>query len=220
LQHNPGKMKKNIVLVGVAGVGKTTLGEIAAEKLNMAFLDMDMSFEVSEEADVDTLLSRYGEDGFDKKSLSFFEKQIRSKDRTIFAASCRVVGYKMFWDIVKQNGISIHLLGERRDVYMRQDMWLGGRKLTQKEKSNKRWQSDFNDYFTWKIRQCKEADYTVRVVGDKQIDAETLCKTIKRLISGARPIGYFAYKTPSHFYETVTPKIARASPQMHSGSFI
>ena len=183
VQQNPGKIKRNIVLVGVAGVGKTTLGEIAAEKLNMAFVDMDMSFEVSEEADVDTLLSRYGEEGFDKKSLSFFEKQIRSKDRTIFAASSRVVRYKMFWDIVKQNGISIHLRGESLDVYMRQDMWLGGRKLTQKEKSNKRWKADFNDYYTWKIRQCKGADHTVRVVGDKQIDAEALCKTIEQLIS-------------------------------------
>ncbi len=40
LQQNSRKIKKNIVLVGVAGVGKTTLGEIAAEKLNMAFVDI------------------------------------------------------------------------------------------------------------------------------------------------------------------------------------
>lgn len=183
LQHNPGKMKKNIVLVGVAGVGKTTLGEIAAEKLNMAFLDMDLSLEAAEEADIDTMLSRYGEDGFDQKLLSFFREQIRSKDHTIFAASCRVVRYKMFWDIVKQNGISIHLRGKPLEIYMRQEMWFGGRKLTQKEKSNKRWKADFNDYCTWKIRQCTKADHTVRVVGDKQIDAETLCKTIEQLMS-------------------------------------
>jgi len=38
LQHNPGKIKKNIVLVGVAGVGKTTVGEIAAKKLNTGWV--------------------------------------------------------------------------------------------------------------------------------------------------------------------------------------
>jgi len=51
-------------------------------------------------------------------------------------------------------------------------MWLGKRKITQEEKSNKQWKSEFNDYYAWKIRHCKKADHTVRVVGSKQIDAE------------------------------------------------
>jgi len=62
-------------------------------------------------------------------------------------------------------------------------MWLGKRKITQEEKSNKQWKSEFNDYYAWKIRHCKKADHTVRVVGSKQIDAENLCKTIEQLVS-------------------------------------
>jgi shikimate kinase len=181
-QHNLKKAKKNIVLVGVAGVGKTTVGEIAAKKLNMAFVDMDMEFEAAEEADIDTLVDRYGDDGFNHQLLLRFEKQIRSKDHTIFAPSPRVLRYKEFWAIVKQNGISVHLQGKPSEIYMRQEMWLGKRKITQEEKSNERWKSEFNDYYAWEIRYCKKADHTVRIVGNKQVDAETLCKTIRQLI--------------------------------------
>ncbi|MBA7552867.1 Shikimate kinase [subsurface metagenome] len=52
--------KKNIVLVGVAGVGKTTLGEIAAKKIGLSFIDVDILFELIENSDIDTLLDQYG----------------------------------------------------------------------------------------------------------------------------------------------------------------
>ncbi len=130
VQHNTGKTKKNIVLVGVAGVGKTTMGQIAAEQLNMAFVDMELGLEVVEEADIDTMVSRYGKYGFEQKLLSFFREQIRSKDHTIFAASPRVLQNKAFWTLVKQNGISIHLQGNPSEIYMRQEIWLGKRQLT------------------------------------------------------------------------------------------
>lgn len=55
-EHHPGRIKRNIVLVGVAGVGKTTLGRLAAEKLGLPFLDVDMGFKEAERADIDTLL--------------------------------------------------------------------------------------------------------------------------------------------------------------------
>jgi shikimate kinase len=182
LRQNYGK-KKNIVLVGVAGVGKTTLGEIAAEKLNMAFVDMDMEFEAAENSDIDTLVDRYGEYGFDQLLLLRFEKQIRSQGNTIFAASPRVLQNKAFWTLVKQNGISIYLRGMPSEIYMRQEIWLGKRKLTQEEKADKRWKADFKDYYTWQIRHCLKADHTVCIVGDKQIDAEALCEIIQRLLS-------------------------------------
>ena len=38
-------MKKNLVLLGMMGVGKTTLGKIVAKKLNLKFVDTDLNIE-------------------------------------------------------------------------------------------------------------------------------------------------------------------------------
>lgn len=183
LEYNPGNIKRNIVLVGVAGVGKTTLGKIASEKLGMSFVDVDMGFEEIEGTDIDTLLERYGEDGFNHRILSCFTDQIHRENHTIFAAPARITPFKGFWDIVKQNGVSIHLRGKPMEVYMRQDMWVKGRKLSKEEKLKKRWKREFYDYYEWRLRHCQKADFTVQVVGNKQIDAENLCEKITQIIS-------------------------------------
>ena len=38
-------MKKNLVLLGMMGVGKSTLGKIVAKKLNLKFIDTDLNIE-------------------------------------------------------------------------------------------------------------------------------------------------------------------------------
>ncbi len=144
---------------------------------------MELGLEAAKNEDIDTMLSRCGEDGLDQKLLYQFEKQVRTQRNTIFAASAWVSQYKLFWTLVKRHGISVHVLGDPLDVYMRKDMWVNGLKITQEEKADNRLKSEFNDHYTWLIKYCKHAEYTVRVVGDKQIDAETLCKTITQIIS-------------------------------------
>ena len=38
-------MKKNLVLIGMMGSGKTTLGKITAKRLNLQFIDTDSNIE-------------------------------------------------------------------------------------------------------------------------------------------------------------------------------
>lgn len=134
LEHHQEKTRRNIVLVGVAGVGKTTLGKRAAKKLGMSFVDVDMGFEDVEGSDIDTLLNQYGGEGFNKRTLTYFATLINRADYTIFATPARVTHYKRFWEVVRLKGISIHLRGKPMEVYMRQDMWVNGRKITKEEK--------------------------------------------------------------------------------------
>ena len=38
-------MRKNLVLLGMMGVGKSTLGKIVAKELNLKFVDIDLNIE-------------------------------------------------------------------------------------------------------------------------------------------------------------------------------
>ena len=182
IQQHFGKRKWKIVLVGVAGVGKTTLGKLAAEKLGFLFLDVDVGFEEKEGSNIETLLERYGDTEFDNRLLTYFAEQIIGENATIFAAPARILNRKKFWDVVKLNGVSIHLYGELLDVFMRQDIWVNGRKLTKEEKLEKqKWKLEFNDYYKWRLKHCQKADYTVRIVGNKQIDTENLCEKLSEI---------------------------------------
>jgi shikimate kinase len=182
IQQHFGKRKRKIVLVGVAGVGKTTLGKLAAEKLGFSFLDVDVGFEEKEGSNIETLLERYGDTEFDNRLLTYFAEQIIGENATIFAAPARILNRKKFWDVVKLNGVSIHLQGELMDVFMRQDIWVNGQKLTTDEKLEKqKWKREFNNYYNWRLKHCQKADYTVRIVGNKQIDTENLCEKLSEI---------------------------------------
>jgi shikimate kinase len=184
MEQHFGNTKWKIVLVGVAGVGKTTIGKLAAEKFGFLFVDVDMGLEEKEGSNIETLLERYGETEFDNRLLSYFAEQIIGDNATIFAAPARILNRKKFWDLVKLNGISIHLQGELMDVFMRQDIWVNGRKLTKEEKLEKqKWKREFNDYYKWRLKHCQKADYTVSIVGNKQIDTENLCERISEILS-------------------------------------
>lgn len=57
------KSKENIVLIGMPGSGKTTVGKILAEKLGREFIDTDDIIK-SENGDIPTIFEKLGESGF------------------------------------------------------------------------------------------------------------------------------------------------------------
>src|SRR5689334_7170930 len=57
-------MKPNIILVGLSGSGKTTIGRAAAKLLNWPFIDFDTEIEHRAHATVPQIFERYGEQHF------------------------------------------------------------------------------------------------------------------------------------------------------------
>ncbi|MFN8770293.1 MAG: shikimate kinase [Neisseriaceae bacterium] len=55
---------QDIIIIGITGVGKTTVGKIIAEKLNKSFIDLDKNIESNCGVDVQTIFSIEGESGF------------------------------------------------------------------------------------------------------------------------------------------------------------
>lgn len=58
--------KRNIVLVGMPSCGKTTIGNILADELNMCFIDTDKEIEKLSGKTIAEIFKRSGEDGFRK----------------------------------------------------------------------------------------------------------------------------------------------------------
>ena len=57
-------MKKNLVLLGMMGVGKSTLGKIVAKKLNLKFVDTDLNIEKKWSMKISEIFENKGEDFF------------------------------------------------------------------------------------------------------------------------------------------------------------
>ncbi len=55
---------KNIIIIGMPGCGKTTIGKLLAKKLNREFIDSDLVFQQTVHPNISEYFSQYGEDSF------------------------------------------------------------------------------------------------------------------------------------------------------------
>lgn len=98
---------KNIVLIGMPGCGKSVIGKILAEKLDMNFLDLDSYIEASTKLTIREIF-KAGEAGFrdieDKAVLKVSEKT----DVVIATGGGVVKRYENILNL-KKNGIIIYI---------------------------------------------------------------------------------------------------------------
>lgn len=55
---------KNVVLIGMPGAGKSTIGVVLAKNLGMSFMDSDLVIQEQEEKKLHELIEEHGLDGF------------------------------------------------------------------------------------------------------------------------------------------------------------
>lgn len=55
---------KNVVLIGMPGVGKSTIGVVLAKNMGMSFIDSDLVIQEQEEKKLHELIKEHGLDGF------------------------------------------------------------------------------------------------------------------------------------------------------------
>ena len=74
-----------IVLVGYMGSGKTTVGRIVANHLNVNFLDLDTFIEEGEKMSVSAIFKEKGEIYFRKKEIEYLEKVFSIEDSFVLS---------------------------------------------------------------------------------------------------------------------------------------
>ncbi len=106
------KKNQNIVLLGMSGCGKTTIGQMLAKKLNREFIDTDLEIVKKDGRDIPTIFKESGEEYFrsiEKEVL----REVGVLSGKVIATGGGVVENKENHFFLKQNGKIYYL---QRDV--------------------------------------------------------------------------------------------------------
>lgn len=107
-------MGKNIVLIGLPGAGKTTLGKLLSEKTGFAFLDSDCYIEEQTGKTISELFEG-GEDDFRTIETKAY-KEIALLEDTIISTGGGVVKKAENIAALKQNGIIYYIDRSIEDI--------------------------------------------------------------------------------------------------------
>jgi len=109
------KEKKNIVLVGMAGCGKTTVGKLVAQKKNMNFADTDALFLEKFGISAGEYIEKNGEPAF-RDAETEVVKEISQNQGYVIATGGGAILRPQNVEALKQNGIMVFLDRELKDL--------------------------------------------------------------------------------------------------------
>ena len=110
-------MKENIVLIGMPGVGKSTIGVILAKILGYHFLDSDLVIQEKEGKRLHQIISEVGTEGFLK-----IENDVNASlnvDRTIIATGGSAIYGKEAMEHLKEIGKVVYLKADYETIRKR-----------------------------------------------------------------------------------------------------
>ena len=101
--------KKKIVLVGMTGVGKTTIGRVLSKILRRTFVDIDFEVEKASGQKTHHIFEKYGEDEFRKIEKKTLYRFLESKNNPVIATGAGILGDQKTIDSIKEKSICIFL---------------------------------------------------------------------------------------------------------------
>lgn len=102
------KQMCNIVLIGMAGCGKSTIGKVLAEKLNKELVDTDQMIENVENMPIPEIIEKFGEVHF--RNCENAAVNIAGKEKSqIIATGGGVITRPENYNSLKQNGIIVFI---------------------------------------------------------------------------------------------------------------
>ena len=102
-------MVSKIILVGMMGAGKTTIGKLLSNKLNYEFIDLDKVIEEKSGVKINTIFEIEGESGFRDRELQVLSDSFE-KDRVVISTGGGIVtNEKSRAQLIKHKALIIYL---------------------------------------------------------------------------------------------------------------
>ncbi|HHV38574.1 MAG TPA: shikimate kinase [Tepidimicrobium sp.] len=101
---------KNIVLIGMSGSGKTSVGKFISNILNMEFIDTDQMLITKSGMDISHIFNRYGEDYFRAMERRLI-KDISSRTQQVISTGGGIVLSEDNIRLLRKNGMIFFLKG-------------------------------------------------------------------------------------------------------------
>ena len=129
-------MKKNLVLLGMMAVGKTTLGKIVAKKQELKFIDIDASIEKKNSMTIKEIFKKKGEKFFRMEEENEILKSLE-KNNCVIALGGGAFMNKTVRENILKNAISIWLNVDIK-ILNKRIKWNQKRPLLKEENSQKK----------------------------------------------------------------------------------
>ena len=162
-------MKKNLVLLGMMAVGKTTLGKIVAKKQELKFIDTDTSIEKKNSMTIKEIFNKKGEKFFRMEEEKEVLKSLE-KNNCVIALGGGAFMNKTLRENILKNSISIWLNVDIKTLSKRVK-WNQKRPLLNQESNKKK----LTKLYTERKDIYKLADH--KIVCDK-LSKENIAKKI------------------------------------------
>lgn len=101
------KQNKTILLVGMMGCGKTSLGKILSKKLHLPFIDSDKEIEKASGCSISDLFATYGEAEFRKGEERIMERLLKSDTQCVLSSGGGAFLSLKTQEIAKKRAVSV-----------------------------------------------------------------------------------------------------------------
>lgn len=155
---------ENIILIGMPGSGKTTVGRLVAEKLHLQYVDADQEVERLAGCSISTLFEQEGESGFRRRESAVLE-QLGKGSGQLIATGGGCVTREENYAHLHQNGRIFFL---QREIHQLDRQ---GRPLSQG--------TDLGQMYAQRLPLYQRfADYTIDNNGRPEEAAEKICEVL------------------------------------------
>lgn len=109
---------KNIILVGMMGSGKTSIGKLLAEELGFKLIDTDVEVEKKNKMTINEIFKKMGKMGFRYIEEEVVEQLGRSVNRVIATGGGTIMSPKNY-NLFRRNGDMVYLKASAEEIYNR-----------------------------------------------------------------------------------------------------